>query len=237
YSIIIPAHNEEKTIGHVLDALCKSTASEIIVIDDGSIDHTRNRVLDKTDSRIRLISHHQNMGQGNALKTGITNSTAPILVFFDADIETATPEMIKRLVNPILTGQSDYVIGGFDNFGRITEYLVRPLLRQFTPELSAISQPRSGLFAAKREFIYPEKIGNRYITIGLVLDAYFSGAKIKDVSIGPIKHNKRSDREKADQANSECEVFFKKLAEYAMKDQPPGRWSRFAPDLVHSITQ
>ncbi|MBI2008571.1 glycosyltransferase, partial [Candidatus Amesbacteria bacterium] len=180
---------------------------------------------DKTDSRIRLISHHQNMGQGNAWKTGITNSTAPILVFFDADIETATPEMVKRLVHPILAGKSDYVIGGFDNFGRITEYLVRPLLRQFTPELSAISQPLSGLFAAKREFIYPEKIGNRYITIGLVLDAYFSGAKIKDVSIGPIKHNKRSDRE------------FKKLAEYAMKDQPPGRWSRFAPDLVHSITQ
>ena len=214
YSIIVPAHNEARTIGIVLEALCQTNASEIIVIDDGSIDNTREIVLSKKDARIAYILHTHNLGQGNAWKTGIQHAKCPILVFFDADIQTAAPEMIVSLVAPIIKGEADFVIGGFENFGRITEYLVRPILRRLVPELSNISQPLSGLFAIRREFIYPYKIGERYITSGIVLDAYFSKARIKDVNLGRILHDKRSDLEKTYQANSECEILLRKLVEY-----------------------
>ena len=221
YSIIVPAHNEARTIGIVLEALCQTNASEIIVIDDGSIDNTREIVLSKKDARIACLSHTHNLGQGNAWKTGIRHSKSQILVFFDADIETATSAMITKLVDPILTGDVDFVIGSFENFGRITEYLVRPIFRHLVPELSNISQPLSGLFAIKREFIYPYKIGDRYITSGIVLDAFFSGARIKDVNLGEIKHDKRSDQEKVDQANSEFEALLNKLVEYQVINVSP----------------
>lgn len=214
YSIIVPAYNEARTVGIVLEALCQTPGSEIIVVDDGSTDDTKEVVLSKKDARITCISHPHNLGQGNAWKTGIQRAKNSVLVFFDADIETAVPKMIASMVTPIIKGEADFVIGGFENFGRITEYLIRPILRQLVPKLSNISQPLSGLFAINRNFIYPEKIGERYITAGIVLDAYFSGARIKDVNLGEIKHDKRSDQEKVDQADSEFEMLLNKLVEY-----------------------
>ncbi|KKU03193.1 MAG: Glycosyl transferase family 2 [Candidatus Amesbacteria bacterium GW2011_GWB1_47_26] len=221
FSIIVPAHNEAKTIGHVLDVLLQTQAKEIVVIDDGSTDNTRKIALSTKDSRVKCISHSQNLGQGNAWKTGIRNSNSPILVFFDADIESAQPEMISNLINPIVDDYADLVMGGFENFGRITEYLVRPLLRRFIPELSKLSQPLSGLFAIRREFIFPEKIGNRYVTIGVLIDAYLAGARVKEAELGYVKHDKRTDQEKAAQAESECEILFKKLVEYKVVKLTP----------------
>lgn len=71
-SVVIPAHNEEKAIGTVLDELIEvleGQAYEIIVVDDGSIDNTAKMVQEK-DS-VKLIQYQQNMGYGAAIKTGI----------------------------------------------------------------------------------------------------------------------------------------------------------------------
>lgn len=85
-SVIIPAHNEEKAIGTILDELIdvlEGQAYEIVVVDDGSTDNTANVAREK--GFIKLIQHPQNMGYGAAIKTGIKNATDDLILIMDCD--------------------------------------------------------------------------------------------------------------------------------------------------------
>ncbi len=212
YSIIIPAHNEEKYIKKVLNAAILTSAEEIVVINDGSKDKTRKVVLElaKKYSKIKVINHKNNLGIISAYKSGINEAKNDILVFFDADIKNTKPWMFEKLIHPILKDKADLVIGSFDNFGRVTEFTLRPLLKIFLPPLARIKQPLSGLFAVKRGFLEPEKFitNQTYGLIQIFLFAYFQNARIKEVSLGKIIHDKRDDKEKTKQAFDEIKVFF-----------------------------
>jgi glycosyltransferase involved in cell wall biosynthesis len=82
-SVVIPAYNEEKAISNVIADLKKiPIVSEIIVIDDGSEDLTRQKAI---ESGVKVISHRKNIGYGASLKNGIINSTNNIVAFFDGD--------------------------------------------------------------------------------------------------------------------------------------------------------
>lgn len=116
-SIIIPAFNEEKTVGIVLDALndLKLPASiekEIIVVDDGSTDATRKIVKnkEKTVGGLKFIIHEKNKGKGAAVQTGIKNSTGDLLLIQDADLEY-NPADIPMLIDPILNERTEVVYG------------------------------------------------------------------------------------------------------------------------------
>lgn len=211
FSIIIPAYNEDKTIGKVLKEASKTTAKEIIVVNDGSTDNTFKIVNSfcKRDKRIKHILIKINKGPGFARKVGVLESTQPLLVFFDADIKNVKKEMFEKLIDPIIKNEADLVIADFDNFGRITEFFARPLLRYFFPKLAKLKQPLSGIFAIRRKFIFPEIMGDDYrIMDDILLPAYFKRARITEVYIGEIKHKKRNDDEKTKQAFSECQAFF-----------------------------
>ena len=99
-SIVIPAHNEEKAIGAVLDELIEVLEGqkyEIIVVDDGSTDKTP-KIVQKKDS-IKLIQHHYNKGYGAAIKTGIKNATNEVILIIDGDGSypvKAIPELLKE---------------------------------------------------------------------------------------------------------------------------------------------
>lgn len=104
--IVIAAYNEEKSIGNVLEGLAREGYTEVVVVDDGSSDATR-QVVQETVHRLnmptRLVSHVVNRGQGAALKTGIDyalNQGADIIVTFDADGQH-NPKEIAQLVAPI----------------------------------------------------------------------------------------------------------------------------------------
>lgn len=219
YSIIIPAHNEQETIGIVLEAACNTRADEIVVVDDGSADETASRVrrfCARERGRVKLVRHRRNLGYLSAHRTGVRRSRNDTLLFFDADVRNATASQMEKMVQPILAGRADYVLGGFENFGRITEYLARPLLRYFLPELSALRQPMSGLFAIRREYLHPNRFDTGYVILGTLLDAYFRGARITEVQIGRILHDKRPDSEKSTQANEECRVLLERLVEQGL---------------------
>jgi len=102
-SIIIPAYNEENTISSIIEGLQKSLASipnlthEIIVIDDGSADGTRE-VLDVIPN-IKVVRHHFNKGYGAAIKTGIEQASHNWLLLFDADGQARSEEIPKLLVH------------------------------------------------------------------------------------------------------------------------------------------
>lgn len=82
-SVVIPAYNEEKGIGPVISELKKiSIVDEIIVVNDGSIDSTKQKAA---ESGATVISHESNCGYGASLKTGIIHSKNEIVAFIDAD--------------------------------------------------------------------------------------------------------------------------------------------------------
>ncbi|MCS7201105.1 MAG: glycosyltransferase family 2 protein [Patescibacteria group bacterium] len=210
-SIIIPAYNEEKTIGKVIKEACKTQASEIIIVDDGSSDRTAEIVTNfrDRDKRVKLFRNRFNLGPGLARKRGLLKSKGELIIFFDADIKNVEARMFESLVNPLVKNKADLVMASFENFGRVTEFFAKPLLKYFFPELAWLKQPLSGLFAIKRKFIFPELIGKGHRIMGdFLLPAYFKGARITEVDIGEIKHKKRNNQEKSQQAFNECEGFF-----------------------------
>ena len=109
-SVVIPAYNEEKGIGKVLDELkeileSKSRDYEIIVVDDGSTDHTAKIVKEK---EVILIQHPQNKGYGAALKNGIKHAKGEKILITDAD-GTYPNKEIPRLLEH--ADQYDMVVG------------------------------------------------------------------------------------------------------------------------------
>lgn len=111
-SVIIPAYNEKATIQEILRRVqATGIADEIIVVDDGSKDGTREilAALDG-DEKIRVILHERNQGKGAAVVTGIQAARGEVLLVQDADLEY-DPRDIPRLLEPIEEGIADVVYG------------------------------------------------------------------------------------------------------------------------------
>jgi glycosyltransferase involved in cell wall biosynthesis len=107
-TIIIPAYNEEEGIANVitqLKELFKNGYYEILVIDDGSTDNTYKLA---TDTGVKVVRHPYNKGYGAALKTGIRNAEADVVLFIDADGQHQ-PSDIKKIIQYI--GEYDMVVG------------------------------------------------------------------------------------------------------------------------------
>ena len=113
-SVVIPAYNEENTIVSVLKTLFQTVPDilEVIVVDDGSQDRTRENIEDYIikNPSVRLILHEQNKGKTAALRTGIKESKGDIVIIQDADLEY-DPEDIPFVIKPIQDDKADVVYG------------------------------------------------------------------------------------------------------------------------------
>ena len=86
-SVVIPVYNETGTISEVLDRVTFAPfRKEIIVVDDGSTDGTRQILEDTKNKAIKICYHDRNYGKGRALQTGFFAATGDVVVVQDADI-------------------------------------------------------------------------------------------------------------------------------------------------------
>jgi glycosyltransferase involved in cell wall biosynthesis len=113
-SLIVPAFNEERTIGTVLDRIFEflPDVHEVLVVDDASSDRTPEvcRVYGSRDQRVKLLQHETNQGKTAALRTGFAACSGSIVVVQDADLEY-DPREIPNLIAPIKEGAADVCLG------------------------------------------------------------------------------------------------------------------------------
>jgi glycosyltransferase involved in cell wall biosynthesis len=120
-SILMPVYNElervERAIEEVLDTQLP-TEFELIVVDDGSTDGTREILRNGSwDGRVRLIEHEVNQGKGAAIQTGLREARGEFSAIFDADLEY-DPTDLGLLMPPLLDGRTNAAFGvrAFDGY-------------------------------------------------------------------------------------------------------------------------
>src|SRR3954469_9209831 len=114
-SVLMPVYNEidtaERAIGEVLDAKIDAEF-ELIVVDDGSTDGTRELLFGREwPDRVRLFKHESNMGKGAAVRTALEQAQGKLSAIMDADLEY-DPDDLGGLLPPLREGLSNAVLGG-----------------------------------------------------------------------------------------------------------------------------
>ena len=156
-SVILPARNEETTIGPIVSSIRRQLIKqvglvhEIIVVDSRSSDSTAERAARAGAMVYRVGPRGRDGGKGGAMQTGLARMSGEVGVFLDADIEDFDPAFVVRLLDPLVRDPSLVMVKGFydrpspgGGGGRVTELVARPLLRRIEPRLLGLTQPLAG---------------------------------------------------------------------------------------------
>jgi len=112
-SIVIPIYNELETLTEILhrvESIELPFSKEIILVDDASIDGTRDIIEAIDATHVKKIFHSRNQGKGAAVRSGLENVSGDIVIIQDADLEY-DPKDYPNLLQPILDGKADVVYG------------------------------------------------------------------------------------------------------------------------------
>ncbi|MFI5835683.1 glucosyl-3-phosphoglycerate synthase [Micromonospora sp. NPDC051300] len=175
-SVVLPARNEEATVGaivstireHLMDRM--SLVDELIVVDSRSTDRTaqvaRAAGAEVVGQDAMTRGLPRLTGKGDALWAGLAAAEGDVVAFIDADLREFRPHFVTGLLGPLLTDPGVEFVKGFyhrplvgatgvepDGGGRVTELMARPLLNLFWPELAGFVQPLAGEYAGRREVL------------------------------------------------------------------------------------
>lgn len=172
-SAIIPAYNEERTVGKVLTVLKEvGEVEEIIVVNDGSTDSTA-RVAG--DFRATVLNLPENKGKGAALKAGLDYCGSEYVLFLDADLVGLTKEHVRALLAPVLNQTADMAVGVFrsgrartDWAQRICPYLSgqRAARKAVLNNMKDMDITGYGFEMALTRYIYKENISTVEVELG-----------------------------------------------------------------------
>ena len=194
-SVVLPALNEQETVGAIVSSIRTSLVErhglvdELVVMDSGSTDGTYDAAVEagaKVVRREEVLGDFEPLpGKGEVLWRSLAATTGDVLVFVDSDLHDFTPTFVTGLLGPLLTnpavqlvkatydraltqGETVLPAGG----GRVTELVARPVLNLHWPELAGFIQPLSGEYAARRELLEQLPFPTGYgVEIGMLVDA------------------------------------------------------------------
>jgi len=203
--VVIPAYNEEKTIGKVLKNIPKKLRKiekvETIVIDDGSTDKTKE--IAKKFKAI-VISNGKNLGLGKTFRKGINEALkrkADIIVTIDADGQFNAKD-IPKLIEPILRNEADMVTASrFLKDSECNIPLIKKMGNKFFTKLinlltkSNFTDTQCGFRAYSREAALNLNLfGNYTYTQEVFLDLLNKGFRIKEIPVKVVYSKKRKSR-------------------------------------------
>jgi len=172
-SAVIPAYNEEKTIEAVVkEAL--SHVDEVLVVDDGSTDSTARRA---EEAGARVLKQ-RNAGVLKATERGLGEATGDIIVTLDADGQH-DPSEIPILIEPILRGEADLVMGIRPELPYLSERMLTSLTSMRVP----IGDASTGFRAVRREIAKKMSLHGACLCGTFVLEAHRRGARVAGVPI------------------------------------------------------
>ncbi len=177
---IIPAYNEEESIGPVVRVARENNLiNEVIVVDDGSSDAT-SEIARENEAKVVRIENNQ--GKGKALEIGVQQTKADLLLFLDADLVGLTSQHLTMLLEPVLKGSADMTVGAID----------RKMFRTFLNEwFRKTESPFSGMRAIKRSFWekIPKKYKKKfYIESVITYLAKKNNLKVVPFVLGGVRH-------------------------------------------------
>jgi glycosyltransferase involved in cell wall biosynthesis len=109
--VVVPCYNEEATIQSLINLVLNSPwVAEIIVVDDGSKDRSREILASIDNAKVRVVLHEVNQGKGAALRTGFKHATSEYVIVQDADLEY-DPSEYPLVLEPLLDDRADVVFG------------------------------------------------------------------------------------------------------------------------------
>ncbi len=180
---IIPAYNEEKTIGDVLQVLQETDLIDtIVVVSDGSTDGTVD-VAREYD--VVVIELAENMGKGGAMAAGLESTEADVILFLDADLIGLTQAHVRSLLDPVISGRAEMTLGIFERGRMVTD-----LAQKVAPYLS-------GQRAVRRSLL--EKISDMDITrfgVEVALTQYIEehGIRVEEVVLSDMSHVMKEEK-------------------------------------------
>lgn len=215
YSItaIIPAYNEEKTIGAVIKATKDSgIIDHIVIVSDGSTDATS--YIAKSHEGVEVIVLDENVGKGAAIVKGLERFRSDIVLMLDADLVGLTPDHVRDLLYPIIQGEADMTVGLFKG-GRIST----DIAQRITPYLS-------GQRAIKRAILdhVPHKGINKYGLEAAITD-HAKKHKIvtKTVLLHKLTHLTKEEKMGIIKGFSERMRMYKDVAKIFKKKKASGK--------------
>lgn len=180
---IIPAYNEEKTIGGVIDAVRRSrVVDEIIVVSDGSTDGTAQVARARG---ARVLELKRNLGKGGAMKVGFDHCTADIILFLDADLVGLRSSQVRELLRPVQEGVAPMTLGVFAG-GRVATDLAQ-----------AVAPFLSGQRAVRREVLesIPDLELARFgVEIALTRHIRKTGLSVHKVPLRYVTHRMKEEK-------------------------------------------
>jgi glucosyl-3-phosphoglycerate synthase len=217
-SVVIPARDEEATVGGVVEAIAAAfpaggLVDELVVMDSDSTDGTAEVAAraGATVYRCREVAPGLGAypGKGEALWKSLLVTTGDIVVFVDADLTRWGTHFVAGLLGPLLdpAGETLLVKACYDRLGdgpagggRVTELVARPLLNLWWPELAGVAQPLAGEWAARRTLLEALPVPVGYgVELGVLVDTarrHGTGA-IAQVDLGERAHRHQPDADLA----------------------------------------
>lgn len=246
-SVVLPALNEQDTVGAIVATLRESVVQgaplvdELIVIDAGSTDDTAKnaqksgaQVVHARDI-VPALGHYQ--GKGEVLWKSQFMTHGDITVFIDSDLVGVGPHYVSGLLGPLLSDLSVSLVKAFydrplitasgmepTGGGRVSELVARPLLNLYWPGLAGIIQPLSGEYAIRRSMLEQLPLAVGYgVEIGILIDLLqLTGLDgIAQVDLGARDHSHQSDADLGPMAATIIQTALRRLPDKSLRSRSP----------------